>query len=81
MSETSEQLRKLFERVLTREIPEFGPATVPLDLPQWDSLRHISLVLAIEEEFGLQFTSAEFGRLYRVGEILDIVENRGNGRL
>lgn len=39
----------------------------------WDSLKHIELVTALEEEFGLEFTLEDMGRMRDFGTVLDTV--------
>ena len=35
--------------------------------PQWDSLRHFALILALEDVFGVHFSSDEIPELTQVG--------------
>lgn len=44
--------------------------------PQWDSLRHIEVVFAIEEVLGIQFSEAEIAETNSVGKIINLVEQR-----
>lgn len=39
----------------------------------WDSLKHIELVTALEEELGLEFTLEDMGRMRDFGTVLDTV--------
>jgi acyl carrier protein len=43
-------------------------------IPSWDSLRHVNLVMAIEEHFGISFDSAEIPELTSVREINSAIE-------
>jgi len=43
------------------------------DIDEWDSVTHISLVLAIESEFNLLFKAAEIGALENVGQMIDLI--------
>lgn len=43
------------------------------DIDEWDSVTHISLVLAIESEFNLLFKAAEIGSLENVGQMIDLI--------
>ncbi len=59
----------IFDRgdiVLTR-------ATTSADLEDWDSLANISLVVAIEKEFGVKFSLVEVKALDDVGGMIDLV--------
>jgi acyl carrier protein len=52
-------------------------------IESWDSLQHLNLILALEQEFGLQFTPEEIERLSSVGDINALLEQklRGSGRV
>jgi acyl carrier protein len=39
------------------------------DVDGWDSLNHVNLMILIEEEFGVRFTTAEVSGLQDVGEL------------
>ncbi|MEO0635388.1 MAG: acyl carrier protein, partial [Pseudomonadota bacterium] len=45
--------------------------------PRWDSLRHIELVLAIESRFGVQFSIPEIVSMQKLGDIVDLLTNKG----
>jgi acyl carrier protein len=45
-----------------------SPATSATDVEGWDSLSHISLVVAMEKEFGVRFDLRELRSLKNVGE-------------
>lgn len=70
------RLNNVFQEVFQDEIIEIFDEMSANDIEEWDSLRHIILVLAIEKEFGLQLNAAELGQLKNVGEMLDILEKR-----
>lgn len=40
-------------------------------LPAWDSLKHMHLMLALEEKFGIEFDDAELAELGSAQAILD----------
>ena len=39
----------------------------------WDSLAHINLITAIEQEFGIRFALGELESLKNVGEMIDLI--------
>jgi acyl carrier protein len=41
--------------------------------PRWDSLKHIELLFAVEERFGIQFSQQELADLDRLGAVVDRV--------
>ncbi len=44
------------------------------DVPGWDSLNHVSLMVEVEREFGLRFSSDEVARLARVGDLKALID-------
>jgi acyl carrier protein len=55
---------------------EVGPATSTDTVDSWDSLQHLTLVLALEEEFGLHFDDEESLALVSYPLIVTIVTER-----
>ena len=43
------------------------------DIPEWDSISHIQIMVAIEERFGIQFSVVELSTLAHLGEMIDAV--------
>jgi acyl carrier protein len=44
--------------------------------PTWDSLKHIELILMLEEHFGVRFSENEILALCSSDEIVDAIEER-----
>ncbi len=60
----------------TSEIPNnvaFG------ELEEWDSLGHVHLMNALQEEFGVSFTMAEIEQLGTLAGIAEILQQKGQG--
>jgi acyl carrier protein len=53
------------------------PALQREDVPQWDSLGHIRLVSAIEEEFRVSFTIEQIEAITSVARILEALDAQG----
>jgi acyl carrier protein len=45
-------------------------------IEQWDSGNHISLVLALEEEFGVSFEVSEIETMTSFADIVSTLENK-----
>jgi acyl carrier protein len=53
-----------------------GPNTTADNVEGWDSMSHVTLVLAIETRFGLKFTQKELMSFRNVGDMLRVLEAR-----
>ena len=46
------------------------------DVPGWDSLNHVNLIIQIEEELGIRFRNDEVARLANVGELRQLIREK-----
>ncbi len=51
-------------------------ASVATEVPGWDSLSHINIVLAVEKQFGVRFKGVEVLRLKNVGDLQRLVDSK-----
>lgn len=70
------RLSEIFHDVFDDESIVVTPQLTADDVDEWDSLSHIRLVLAIEKQFGLQFSAAEVSRLKNVGEFVALIRSK-----
>ncbi len=58
------------------------PDTTAKDVPGWDSLSHVTLIVAAESKFKVKFRTSEIQSLLNVGHFTEVIEvklrNRGN---
>ena len=47
------------------------------DIPGWDSAAHVSLIIALEEEYGTKFAVGEVMAMNSVGAIRRVIAERG----
>ncbi len=66
-------LNEVFRDVFDDESITVGETTTADDIEDWDSLEHINLVAAIEQEFGMKFTMGQVVSMKNVGEMVDII--------
>jgi acyl carrier protein len=50
--------------------------TLASQVPGWDSLRHISVLTAVEKAYGVRFRSLEVLRLKNIGELQKLVDQK-----
>ena len=61
--ETSERLARLMMHVFRLQAPDEARWLSRDDGGQWDSLRHMELIFAVEDAFGIQFTEADLAQI------------------
>lgn len=70
------KMTEVFKRVFDDETIQLMDATTAQDIPGWDSLTHINLIIEIEEDFDLKFTVDDIAGLRNVGEMVAMVERK-----
>ena len=70
MNVTIEDLLPIFREVLENDDIELSESTVAADVPEWDSLNHSYLVVAIEKQFKIKFTTHQIQSWQCVGDVL-----------
>ena len=69
-----ERLRLLVADVLELEPDAVDGSAGKDTLPEWDSLAHLRIVGAVEEEFGVKLTMQEIGEMTSLAAIGTLVE-------
>ena len=70
------EIRRIMCSVMAVAPDSIGPHTQPNDLPAWDSLSHLNLVVAMEDELGIRLSAAEIERMTSVSAICAIVAGK-----
>jgi acyl carrier protein len=76
MQSIDQRLEHVFQEVLDNEDLTVTDATSTSNLPGWDSLAHVKLIIALEEEFNVAFSINEVATLDNVGAIRKVVMER-----
>lgn len=71
--EIIEKLHPIFREILENDDIVLTEETAARDIDEWDSLNHIQLIVAIEKNFGIQFSSSEIQSWKNVGEMCDSI--------
>ena len=71
--EVFEKLNEIFRDVFDDEDITVDEETTADDIDDWDSLEHINLVNAIEDEFDMKFDMGQIVTMKNVGEMVDII--------
>ena len=75
-SEVFERLNNVFRDVFDDDTIVVKEETTSKDIEDWDSLEHINLIVAVEQEFGMKFNMNEVTTMKNVGEMVDIIMSR-----
>ncbi len=67
-------LNEVFRDVFDDESITVDEETTAEDVDGWDSLEHINLIAAVEQEFGVKFSMGQVVSMKNVGEMMDIIE-------
>jgi acyl carrier protein len=76
MGNILEDLQPLFRDVLDQPKLRITRESNSSNVDGWDSLAHINLVTAIEQEFDIKFTIDDLLALTNVGEMADLMETK-----
>ena len=71
-------IQNIFREVFDDDSLVVTPETGGKDIDGWDSVAQVKLVLAIEEQFGFQFSEDEVSSIRSVGGFVEAVERRKN---
>ncbi|MDP3849577.1 MAG: acyl carrier protein [Luteolibacter sp.] len=58
-NETTLRARTVLARVLKVDLESIGDNASQVDFANWDSVQHMNVVLALENEFDIEFSDAE----------------------
>ncbi len=74
---TFERLQQTIATTLKVAPAKITETTRDQDLPAWDSLGQVNLIMALEQEFGVYIEVEEFGNLNSVPAILAYLGKQG----
>ena len=72
-----ERLELVFREVFDDEELVLQEHTASGDVQGWDSVAHINLMFAIEEEFGITFPGNKLAELRDIGELKQYLDSQG----
>ena len=75
--EIIERLDDVFRDVFDDDTLEVDENTTADDIEDWDSIEHITLIGAVEDEFKMRVKMGEVSGMKDVGEMIGIIEQRG----
>jgi acyl carrier protein len=72
----SPELKKVILKELNLDEFDLQDETIAPEVPGWDSLNHVNIILAVEKGFNVKFKSYEVLRLRNVGDLQKLVDSK-----
>jgi acyl carrier protein len=69
----TEELKNVILKQLNLDEYEINDETTAPEVPGWDSLSHVNIIVAVEEHFKVKFKSMEVLKLKNVGDLQKLV--------
>lgn len=76
MENIKDRLFSLMVDVLQVDETKINIDTSPETIQEWDSLKHVLLLMAIEEEFEFRFTDDEMTQCISAESIMSVLKNK-----
>ena len=70
------KIRNIMAKVFEIEISKISTKTAPSNIDNWDSLRHLMLIVELEKEFKVNFTDDDLVRLADYKSICKILTKK-----
>lgn len=74
-----DELRAVFAEVFNISATEIKSETQFGELPQWDSMGHMDLMVALESKFGVEINAETISQLVNIPAIIAHVQAKQNG--
>ena len=71
-----DEVRRVIADVLGVDPAALAPDASPETVPGWDSVQHLSLIIALEQEFSVRFTPEEIEEAVSLGTITELLRRK-----
>jgi acyl carrier protein len=75
-NEIVSRLTPIFRDVFSDDALVVSEVTTAADVPTWDSLSNINMIIAVEKAFGVKFSIKDVRNLKNVGELLELIKRK-----
>ena len=76
--ELIDRVKVLLSNILSVPSNLLKDETTMNDISSWDSLKHLEIIIGLEEEFSIQITGQEAIRLIDIEQIMMFLDNKIN---
>jgi acyl carrier protein len=75
-NEIVSRLTPIFRDVFSDDALVVSEGMTAADVPTWDSLSNINMIIAVEKAFGVKFSIKDVRNLKNVGELLELIKRK-----
>ena len=79
MGDIQDRMQAVFRDIFDDEALVLRDDLTAADVENWDSLTHINLIVGIERQFKVRFTTAEVSSLKDVGDLRSLIQQKLGG--
>jgi acyl carrier protein len=72
----TQELKQVILNALKLDDWEINAETTAAQVPGWDSLNHVNVILAVEKHFGVRFKTHEVLKLKNIGDLQRLVSSK-----
>jgi len=76
----TEELKRVLLAALKLDNWDITDQTLASEVPGWDSLSHVNVILAVEKHFQVRFKGSEILRLKSIGDLQRLVDTKVKNR-
>ena len=76
MKDYTDLIKKIMSIIFDEDIVNISDDAEPLEIDQWDSINHLQLIVALEEEFEIKFRDDELTELLNLPLINNIIQQK-----
>jgi len=74
--EIKTRLTPIFRTVFSNDALVIHESMTATDVPKWDSLAHINMIISVEKAFGVKFTIRDARALKNVGDLIELIKKK-----
>jgi acyl carrier protein len=72
----SEKLKSVILKELDLDNYDIQATSLANEIPGWDSLKHISVIMAIEDAYEIRLPGRDVRRLENIGQLQELVDEK-----
>jgi acyl carrier protein len=74
--DTLARLQPIFDELFGQESVNLTVDTLSDDIAGWDSAAHVSIIIAVEQEFGIMFDPDEIMDMENIGVMVNVIASK-----